>query len=153
MSKHFVYVFILLLWSLSSCVTILQSLLTPATIVTDNRLAGEWHDTESRTIQVRQLSDTKFMDEIKDSDNKISPVMLAYYAKLYVITYKENNLPYLWLVGLVQIQGQYYVNLIPQECLNTQGGEEYTKKGNDHWATSSIAKIEWKDNNTVALHF
>lgn len=113
-----------------------------------------WNDGNSRAIQVQKLTDTKDWQEIKGSDSvKIGSERLAYYSKHYAITYKENNLSYLWFGGLVQIKGQYYINLIPESCLNIKGTEEYTKRGYDHWTTSSIAKMEWKDNNTVVLHF
>ena len=151
MSKYLPYLFVVMTWGLASCVTILQSLITPTTIVTDNRLKGIWNDGNSRTMQVQQVVDSKLMQELKGSD--IGAARIAYYSKHYMINYKENNLSYLWFGGLIQIQGQYYINLIPEECLNTKGTEEYTKKGYDHWATSSIAKMEWKDNNTIVLHF
>jgi hypothetical protein len=128
-------------------------LITPSTIVNDNRLAGTWKDRETRTIQVQQVSGTKLMQEIKDSNQEVSPDMLAYYGKQYMITYTENNLSYMWVGGLVKIGGQYYINLVPDECKNKKGNEEYTINGLDRWTTSSIAKLEWKDNNTATLHF
>ena len=138
MSKYLLYLFVVMTWGLASCVTILQSLITPTTIVTDNRLKGIWNDGNSRTMQVQQVVDSKLMQELKGSD--IGAARIAYYSKHYMINYKENNLSYLWFGGLIQIQGQYYINLIPEECLNTKGTEEYTNVSRSTITGFSIAR-------------
>ena len=66
-----------------------------------------------------------------------------------MISFREKNLDYSWFAGIVKIKDQYYLNLGPGECLSSSGKEAYGLGK----STSSIAKLEWKNNNSLVLHF
>lgn len=136
----------------TSCVTILQSLVTQDNIISDNRIEGVWADPDSKPILVQKLMNSKFknmFDEAKADHNKISFKDSVFYTKHYVISYTEKGLNYTWVAGMVKIRDQYYFNLQPEQCLDNSG----TEVDNPGETTSSIAKLEWKNNNTIVLNF
>lgn len=140
-----------ILLTLSSCLTIIQSLITPDNIITDKRFEGLWRKSDSKSILVQKFMDSKFkrmFTELKD-DWKYTARDSIFYTKLYVISFQEENLGYTWLGGIVKIQDQYFLNLKPEDVLNDSKKEAYV----DGEATSSIAKLEWKNDNSLILHF
>ncbi len=139
---------VLILFSLSSCLTIIQSLVTPDNILTDEHLEGQWTDPDSRSILVQRFMKTKAKDLFAEMGHYTAEDSI-FYTKFYVITYREKNLDYLWFAGMVKIKDQLYLNLVPEECLDNNGNEVY-KLGKE---TSTIAKLEWKNNNSLILHF
>ena len=128
-------------------------MVTHDTIITDNRVTGKWLDSESNNILVQELMSSKFKEAFsepqKSTYGDFTSKDSLFYTKLYVISYRENNLDYTWIGGLVTIKGQYYLNLKPEECLNGNGKEVY----NLGETTSSIAKLTWKNESTLALNF
>ena len=142
-----------LFMSLTSCVTILQSLVTPDTIITDNRIEGTWFDSDSKNIFVQKLMESKLKEALKEATGAdrgtLNQQDSIFYSKLYVISYRENNLDYTWIAGIVNIKGQYYLNLLPEDCLDSNGNKTYDLGE----VTSSIAKLEWKNNNSLVLSF
>jgi len=129
----------------------MQSLVTPDNIITDKRIEGLWGKSDSKSILVQRLMDSKFkkmFTELKN-DWKYTARDSVFYTKLYVISFREENLDYTWLAGIVKIQGQYFLNLKPEDILNDKEKEVYVEGE----ATSSIAKIEWKNDNSLILHF
>lgn len=140
-----------LLLTLTSCLTIMQSLITPDNIKTDKRIEGVWSKSDSKSILVQKFMDSKFkkvFTELK-GEWKYTAQDSIFYTQLYVISYREENLSYTWLAGIVKIEGQYFLNLKPEDILN-----ENEKDINvDGEATSSIAKLEWKNDNSLILHF
>jgi len=140
-----------ILLTLSSCLTIMQSLVTPDNIITDKRIEGLWNKSDSKSILVQKFMDSKFkkmFKELKD-DWKYTSQDSIFYTKLYVISFQEENLDYTWLAGIVKIQGQYFLNLKPEDILN-DNEKEVQVEGE---TTSSIAKLEWKNDNSLILHF
>ena len=142
---------VLIILTLSSCLTIMQSLVTPDNIITDNRIEGQWNKSDSKSILVQRLMDSKFkkmFTELKD-DWKYTARDSVFYTKLYVISYQEEKLGYTWLAGIVKIQDQYFLNLVPEDILNDNENEVRV----EGMATSSIAKLEWKNDNNLILYF
>ncbi len=140
----------LILLTLSSCLTIVQSLITPTNIFTDDRVEGQWIDSDWRSILVQRFMKSKaknLFKEIKRSDYTAEDSV--FYTKFYVISYSEKNLNYSWFAGIVKIKDQFYLTLEPYECLNNNGKLEYDL-GKE---TSTIAKLEWKNNNSLILRF
>ena len=140
-----------ILLTLSSCLTIMQSLITPDNIITDKRIEGLWSKSDSKSILVQKLMDSifkKMFTELKD-DWKYTARDSVFYTKLYVISFREENLGYTWLAGIVKIQGQYFLNLVPEDILNDNENEVHV----EGMATSSIAKLEWKNDNSLILYF
>ena len=142
---------VLILLTLSSCLTIMQSLITPDNILTDKRIEGLWVESDSKSILVQKFMDSKFKKVFTELKNewKYTAQDSIFYTKLYVISFKEANLGYTWLAGVVKIQDQYFLNLKPEDVLNESEKEAYVEGE----ATSSIAKLEWKSDNSLVLHF
>jgi len=137
--------------TLSSCLTTLQSLVTPDNIITDDRIDGTWIDSDSKSILIQKFRNSKFknyFNEVKKEDYTVRDSI--FITKLYVVSFREKDLNYIWVAGMVKIKEQYYLNLVPDECLNNNGKDAYDLDGEK---TSSIAKLEWKTNNSVVLHF
>src|ERR1043166_1551457 len=139
---------VLILVSLSSCLTIVQSLVTPDNILTDDRIEGKWIDSDSRNILVQTFMKSKAKNLFSEMGHYTAEDSV-FYTKFYAISYRENDLDYLWFAGMIKVKDQFYLNLLPDECLNSNGKEAY-KLGKE---TSTIAKIEWKRNNSLILHF
>ena len=136
------------LFGLSSCLTIVNTLTTSDTIVNDSRVEGLWVDGERKQILVQKLMDSRFKNVFKELDPKdYTRQDSINYIKHYVITYRENALEYIWLAGLVEIHGSFYLNLQEEECLSN-GKESY-----GGLATSSIAKLSWESNNSLVIRF
>jgi hypothetical protein len=143
-----------ILLTLSSCLTILQELVTQENIITDSRIEGLWIDPDSKSILVQKMLNSKFKpkaDELERHDYTYEDSL--FFTKIYVISFREMNLDYTWFAGIVKIKDQYYLSLRPQDCLSSNGRETYRLRGNDYLTTGSIAKLEWKNNNSLLLHF
>lgn len=137
--------------ALTSCLTIVQSLTTESNIITDNRLIGEWLDASSKKMLVQKLMDSKDNKIFTELDHKTyTAADSVFFIKHYVISFSENNLNYSWVAGMVKIKDQYYIDIEPDECTNKNGTEQYNV---NKLVTASIAKLEWKNNNSVILHF
>lgn len=142
-----------LLLGLNSCVTILHSLVTRDNVLTDKHIVGTWVDTGSRNILVQELMKSKFKADIdaakEPGDKGFTPEDSVFYSKLYVVSYRENKLDYTWIAGLVKIKDQYYLNLVPEECIDSNG-MEIKDLGE---TTSSIAKLTWNNEKMLTLNF
>lgn len=139
---------VLILFSLSSCLTIVQSLVTPGNIFTDDRIEGQWTDSDSRNLLIQRFMKSKAKDLFAEMGHYTTEDSV-FYTKFYAISYREKNLDYLWFAGMCKIKDQFYINLVPYECLDNNGKKAY-KLGKE---ISSIAKLEWKNNNSLILHF
>lgn len=143
---------VLIVLILSSCLTILQPLIRPDNIITDNHIEGQWSGADSKPILVQKFMNSKFKNVFTDpemKDWKYTQEDSIFITKAYVVSFRENELDYTWMAGLVKIRDQYYLNLLPVECLDKKGEKAYDL-GKE---TSSIAKLEWTNNNTLAIHF
>ena len=117
-------------------------------------MEGTWADPDSKSILVQKFRNSKFKNLFKELDEtkegKYAKEDSILFTKLYVISFREKNLDYTWTAGMVKIKDQYYLNLVPEECLINNGQDAYKLDGEN---TSSIAKLEWKTNNSAVLHF
>jgi len=144
--KHSKLVALFLLVFLSSCVTILQPLATRETIITDDRVNGTWKNQTGISIVMQRFTADIFTDDKK----KLSREDSIFYSKFYLIRYTENNLNYTWFATLSRINSEYYLNLAPLNCVDKNEQDMYHIKDVE---SSSIAKLEWKNQNSVVLHF
>jgi hypothetical protein len=106
---------------------------------------GYWIDDEKRQILVQRLMNSRFKDVFKEI--KYTREDSIFYAKFYVISYRENNFEYVWLGGMTKINEYFYLDLTPEECIR-DGKEMY-----GGFNTSSIAKLSWENNNSMVLSF
>jgi len=145
---------VLILLTLSSCLTIVQSLVTQDNIITDNRIDGLWIDSDSKSILVQKIMNSKLKPSFTELDrHDYTRDDSVFFTKHYVISFREKILDYSWVAGIVKINDHFYLNLEPDECLRTNGKEAYTFNGQDFLTTSTIAKLEWKNNNSLVLNF
>lgn len=152
--KKYSIISMLLALFLSSCVTVIQSLVTQDNIVTDDRVVGTWAGSDSKMIMVQRMMDTKFGPSEADlAKHDYTKADSLFYTKIYVVSFRENNLNYTMLAGIVKIKGVYYLSLKPLECLDNNGKESYELDGNKFLSTSTIARLDWKTNNVLAIIF
>ena len=153
MKKYF-FLFVSILLTLSSCLTILHPLVTADNIITDRRIEGTWTDSDSKSILVQRLMNSKMKDVFTNAKSEhweYTKKDSAFYTKLYIITFREKDLDYTWIAGLVKIKDQFYLTLSPEECLSSNGKEAYDLKRTK--TASSVAKLTWKNNNSLSLGF
>jgi hypothetical protein len=152
MKKHYLLISSLI-FTLSSCLTILQPLATTENIKTDNRIIGNWTDNESMKIEIQEFLNSPLKEIIFDSSHpKISERDSLFFIRHYSISYLQNGLQYLWVGGLVIINGKYYLELDPSGC--TKGAEEaYEIKHRDYLSSMSIARLEWQNSNAIKIEF
>jgi hypothetical protein len=140
----------ILLASFSSCLTIIHPLITSDNIIIDSRIDGTWVSNDSKVILIQKIMNSELKLTAEDLQRKDYTFEDSlFYAKQYVISYQQKDLRYFWIAGLVKIKNQYYLNLTPVVCVNEKGNGEYDLGD----ATSSIAKLEWKGDNTLSVHF
>jgi len=146
------FVGILMLLGLSSCFTIMKSLATPDNIITDDRITGQWISSDSKSLVVQKFMDSKYKSVFDEADHHgYSQTDSIFWTKLYIISYRENNLNYSWLAGIVKIKNQFYINLGPGECLTDQHKNAYDI--GKTLETSSLAKFDWKNGNELEIQF
>lgn len=146
----------LILWvlTLPSCITNLQELANYENIVSDNSITGFWVSAEKQ-IQIQKLGDSKFKDVFKEAranNNIISEQDSIFYLKHYVITYRNENLNYIWSAAFVNVEDSRFINLSQEEC-NDKNNKGAYLGGENILSGSIIAKFEWKNQNTVKLQF
>lgn len=130
--------------------TIIHPLVTHDNIINDDRVRGTWVGSDSRVMLVQEIMNSKLkptLEELKLDDYTYEDSI--FFVKHYIITYQEKDLSYLWAAGLIKIKDQYYINLEPVMCLDKKEKSAYDLGE----TTSTIAKLEWKDGNTISLHF
>lgn len=151
MIKSFVYSFFLQ-FVLSSCLVIIQPLVRPDNILTDERLVGAWSGPDGKAILVQKFMNSKFRNVFTDPEMKewkYTREDSVFLTRQYVIGYHENKRDYTWLCGIVRIGDQYFLNLKPEECLDEKGEKAYDL----NTETCSIARLDWKNDNTLAVCF
>ena len=112
---------------LSSCVAILQSLVTQDNIVTDDRIVGTWTGFDSKNIMVQKFMESKFRPSAAELDkHDYTKADSLFYTKSYIVSFSENNLNYKLIGGIAKINGEYYLNLKPIECLDNNDKEAYS---------------------------
>ncbi|MEO5984119.1 MAG: hypothetical protein ABIP80_01360 [Ferruginibacter sp.] len=153
MRKYFI-IGMLLVFALPSCITIIQSLVTQDNIVADDRLAGTWIGVDSKNITVQKIMDSKLRPTSAElAKHDYTKADSLFFTKFYFISFQENNLNYELLAGLVKINGEYYLNLKSLRCLDNKGEEAYELEGNKFQSTSTIARLEWRTNNSLNINF
>ena len=152
MKKHYL-VAVSILFTFSSCLTILQPLATYENIITDRRITGDWTDQESTKIAIQEFLNSPLKEIFSDTNHpKISVRDSLFYIRHYSISYLQKGLKYIWVGGLVKIKGNFYLELDPSGC--TKGNEEaYELKSTDYLSSLSIAKLEWENNDSIRIEF
>jgi hypothetical protein len=144
----------LVVFFLSSCVTIIQSLVTQDNILTDDRIVGTWTGVDSKNIVVQKIMDSKRRPSAAElAKHDYTKADSLFFTKFYFVSFRENNLNYELLAGIVKINGEYYLNLNPLKCSDNNGKEVYELDGNKFLQTSTPARLEWRTNNSLDINF
>lgn len=146
----------------SSGINSLQPVATYKTIVTDQRLTGEWADGEN-VVNIELVPDSKIL---KEDDNKERKVPLgdnekevAFYSKAYAITIRQQGLEYVMVGSLSRINDQLFMDIMslgikdpkdPKNLYRTGRGFEFSP---NYLAVFNIAKIEFAGNNKLSIQY
>ena len=159
---------------MQSCVTSLQPLATYNTAIVDDRLAGTWNS-DGQDYEVKKFFDSdlfkyikKEMDKTKDSIDKVfkdnvgktlsnkemedfAPIL---YFKSYVIKYTKDKIEYNMLGSMVKLNGQFFINF---SAIDFNTDKDYKPAfevtSTDLLATHTIARVQFPSSNSVKLDF
>ncbi len=137
---------------LSSCLTSLHNLATYKTVVSDNRITGNWrHDDMTMKIETiptssffKKLTSAKVNGEEKKSvyDSKEDSLL---YSISYIIDFTKNNYRYYMACCLTRIGDDLYADMEPlsAESVNksTTSDIDDLFSGGSYTSTHSIAKL------------
>jgi hypothetical protein len=137
---------------LSSCLTSLHNLATYKTVISDNRITGDWrHDDMTMNIETiptssffKKLTSAKVNGEEKKSvyDSKEDSLL---YSISYIIDFTKNNYRYYMACCLTRIGDDLYADMEPlsAESVNksTTSDSDDLFSGGSYTSTHSIAKL------------
>ena len=137
---------------LSSCLTSLHNLATYTTVVSDNRITGNWrHDDMTMKIETvptssffKKLTSAKVNGEEKKSvyDSKEDSLL---YSISYIIDFTKNNYRYYMVCCLTRIGDDLYADMEPlsAESVNKSTASDIDDlfSGGSYTTTHSIAKL------------
>lgn len=141
-----------------ACVTSLQPLATPGTMIMDKRLSGEWNDGKM-TMSIQPLIESNILRE-DDGSRKLelgeTEEEIAFNSKTYLITIKQKDMDYLMIGAVSKINDQLFVDMI------SLGGKDPKKPevngsvfefSENYLRTFSIAKLEFAGDNKVVIKY
>jgi hypothetical protein len=164
MKKLFATLFTTLgLVSMQSCVPSLQQLATPDTIITDNRIVGNWVS-DDVTYTIATLPESEYANEIKgiNKDNDKKPLSpgekqdSAFYSKMYIVSFSEGNVVYYMGVKLVKLDGQLFADIYPAAINDARQPKDQSDPftmSNDYLGGFTIAKVEINGGNSLSIKF
>ena len=140
---------------LSSCLTSLHNLVTYTTVVSDNRITGNWqHDDLTMKIEtvptssfLKNLTSAKVNGEEKKSvyDSKEDSLL---YSRSYIIDFTKNNYRYYMVCCLARIGDDLYADMEPitAEPANKPAASDIDDlfSGGKYITTHSIAKLVFR---------
>jgi hypothetical protein len=142
---------------LSSCLTSLHNLVTYATVISDNRIAGNWqHD--NMTIKIETVPTSSFLKNITSSkvngeekkSNYDSKEDSLLYSRSYIIDFTKNNYRYYMVCCLTRIGQDLYADMEPitAEPVNKPIPSDIDDlfNGGKYITTHSIAKVVFRGN-------
>lgn len=120
-----------------SCATTIHPIVTEENIIVDERLYGTWKkDTTTVMIEnylksplntLNELGEHEKLEKPKTAENKR---LAAFAAKVYMISYWNEGYRYLLSGQLTKINGQLYMDLVPEDIkseLEVHGSYNYEK--------------------------
>ena len=139
---------------LQSCITSLQPLVTKNTAVTDNRLTGTWNsDGQDYTIQKVFESDL-----YKKNKNNLTGLNFPFeqdsliFSKLYIIRYIKNKINYNLYGSMIKLKGEYFMNFTVAD-LNEVDSAHSIDLATNRFQSYTIARIGFNSSNTIKLDF
>jgi len=134
-------------FSLTSCVSSLQPLVTLETITTDNSITGNW-TSDKGLYTIKPLLQSDYAKELANvPDNKDRPLNeeeirdSILLSKMYIISFTENGVVYNFGTKLIRLNGQLFADLYPV-YVNDGKSKDDPFKVQDYLPGFTIARIE-----------
>jgi hypothetical protein len=155
--KFFLVASVAAITFLSSCLTSLHNLVTYTTVISDDRITGNWqHDDMTMKIEtvptstfLKNMTSTKANGEEKKSnyDSKEDSLL---YSRSYIVDFTKNNYRYYMVCCLTRIGQDLYADMEPiiAEPVNkpTPSDIDDLFNGGKYITTHSIAKVIFRGN-------
>ena len=140
---------------LSSCLTSLHNLVTYTTVISDNRITGNWqHD--DMTIKIETVPTSSFLKNIASAkvngeekkSNYDSKEDSLLYSRSYIIDFTKNNYRYYMVCCLTHIGDDLYADIEPltAEPVNKTTASDIDDlfNGGHYTTTHSIGKLVFR---------
>jgi len=137
---------------LSSCLTSLHNLVTYKSVVSDNRITGNWQY-DDMTIKIETVPTSSFLKKLTAAKVNGEEKKSAYdskedsllYSRSYIIDFTKNNYRYYMACCLTRIGDDLYADMEPltAEPVNktTESDIDNLFNGGSYTTTHSIAKL------------
>jgi len=153
---------VIVMITLMSCVTSLHPLVTYNTAIADDRITGVWAE-NGQEYKVQKFFNSDFFElnkgdldkERKDNDGKLSEKSKRdslLFSKSYVITYTKNGIRYALFGNMIRLNGQLFANFLAVDMNNINGKDEKIEL-NNRLESGTIARVQFKNANTIQLDF
>jgi len=137
---------------LSSCITSFHPLFTSETLVTDDQLAGTWKTPKGEII-IQKFNNSQDREIFTGNNIPLEDSIL--YSKFYIVNFKSGGYNYSWSGSIARIDGQEFISLSADECLNQQKQSAYpaNEKGYEYLNTFTFARLVWKNKSELEVQF
>jgi hypothetical protein len=145
------YIFSLaLLISFSSCISSLHQLVTYDTVITDNRITGQWEQNDNTAFTIEELlksnlfkstSATTVNGKQQNSgfDSKEDSLL---YSKSYVLNFTKSGYNYTMITSLMRLNNELYADCLPASAVTSIFGKpENVFVGTAYLPSHTFAKI------------
>jgi hypothetical protein len=147
----------------SACVTSLQPVVSYDKAIVDEKLPGAWKN-KDQEFTVQKFFNSDFYQRYKgtiDSEKVKNNVSVEkpkrdsiLFSKSYIIEYMKEGVQYEMFGSLIRLNGRLFINFFPIEAFNTnKSGEETEINIGKHLDTYTIARLEFKNANSIQLDF
>lgn len=151
--------------SLSSCITSLQPLATYETIITDNRIVGNWqHEGEIFTIE--PLPTSGLAKDVRQWAGKGAEGIFAFtgdkvkdsivFNKAYAISFEKHGVQYDMVAALLKTSSGMFMDIYPAAMYDAKQKEDQTDAynfRNEYVGSFTVAKVEMSGNSGMKLKF
>ncbi len=155
--KLFLSIAIMVVVSLSSCVTSLNRLVTYSTVSTDNRITGAWQ-MDKLQINIEAIPTSKFFKELvmsvrtKEEKKSVfdSEQDSILYSNSYVADFVKDGYQYFMICSLIKLGNYLFANFEPVDArpvtVQDSKNVEDLLGGGSFKASNTIARVVFKEN-------
>lgn len=156
-----IFVILLIAFSLTSCVSSLQPLVTLENITTDNRITGNW-TSDGKSFNIIPLPQSEYAKELQElPGNNKAPKPLneeekrdsMLLSKMYVVSFKDDGVSYNLGIKLIKLNGQLFADLYPLYMNDGKQKDDPYGITHDYLPGFTIAKIEMNSSAGMMIKF
>jgi hypothetical protein len=148
----------------SSCLTVLQPVVTIQNMITDKRVIGSWQ-LKNDVITIEKMDESYIyheLNKIKGGDLNDFRAPLhgkdkedsVFYSKAYAVSFKKNGVDYYMSASLTRIDNNLYMDLLPVLINDPQQPDGTGYELNyDYLPTFTAARLEIKSNESISIQF